>query len=86
MPLNVKDDEVHEMVRELARLTGESLTQAVRVAVRERLAREQAQRRATQGRLSARLSEIAGHCASLPVLDDRSADEILGYDEVGMPS
>jgi len=32
------------------------------------------------------LEEIAEHCASLPVLDDRSADEILGYDASGLPN
>ena len=35
--------------------------------------------------LKKRLGEIAARCAELPVLDARSADEILGYDEHGLP-
>ena len=43
-------------------------------------------RRDHQGQsLAAELEAIAEHCANLPVLDDRSADEILGYDERGLP-
>jgi antitoxin VapB len=37
-------------------------------------------------RLAEELDEIALHCASLPVLDSRDAEEILGYDEQGLPS
>lgn len=33
----------------------------------------------------ARMDAIARHCGSLPDLDHRSADEILGYDEHGLP-
>ena len=37
-------------------------------------------------RLADVLDEIALRCASLPVLDSRNPDEILGYDEDGLPS
>ena len=37
------------------------------------------------GRLADELEEIGEHCASLPVLDQRRAEEILGYDEAGLP-
>jgi len=40
-PLNVKDAEVYSLARELSRRTGESLTEVVRTALRERLAREE---------------------------------------------
>lgn len=42
---------------------------------------------ATTGRagMAEKLMEIGRHCASLPVLDDRTDDEILGYDEFGLP-
>lgn len=37
-------------------------------------------------RLADELEAIASRCASLPVLDDRSPDEIIGYDENGLPT
>ena len=52
-------------------------------ALRDRLARVQRER--SERRLVDELEEIAKHCAGLPVLDDRPADEILGYDEQGLP-
>jgi len=39
MSMNIKNDETHKLVRELAKLTGESMTTAIRVAVRERIER-----------------------------------------------
>jgi antitoxin VapB len=67
---------------ELARRTGETLTQAIVVAVRERLSRLERARRPS---LAAEISRIAKRCASRPVRDGRSADDILGYDEAGLP-
>jgi antitoxin VapB len=85
MPLNIKDPEAHEMARELAAATGETITRAVTVAIRERLQKVRHGKAATPHRLADRLDEIADHCAALPVLRDRSADDILGYDDRGMP-
>jgi len=83
MPLNIKDDAAHEEARQLARITGESITQAVRTAIRERLERV---RGTGAGKpLAARIREISRRCAARPVLDDRSEDEILGYDGTGLP-
>jgi len=83
MALSIKDPEADRLARELAERTGESLTQAVVVALRERLARETGR---TQGvPLRDELAAIRQRCAALPVLDTRSADEILGYDERGVP-
>ena len=42
-------------------------------------------RERTKRRLADELEEIAEHCANLPVLDARRAEEILGYDERGIP-
>ena len=39
--LNIKDEEIHRKANELAKLTGESVTSAVGVAINERLDREQ---------------------------------------------
>ena len=74
MPLNIKDERAHALARELAAATGESMTEAVRVALEERLQRVAA-RRSGRRRLADRLNEIADHCASLPVRRDRPFDE-----------
>ena len=83
MPLNIKDPATEKSVRELASLTGETVTAAVRLATQERLERI---RRNKSGRsLADTLLEIGTRCAALPDLDSRSADEIIGYDEHGLP-
>ncbi len=84
MPLNIKDERTHELARRLAAVTGESMTEAVRTALQERLKRQEAGRGTHP--LRGRLREIAHHCASLPVVRERTEDEILGYDERGLPS
>lgn len=83
MPLNIKDAETQALTKRLASLTGESLTQAVKQAVRERLAQVEKTRRAI--RLADELDHIALHCANLPRRDGRSAEQIIGYDERGLP-
>ncbi|HLZ84907.1 MAG TPA: type II toxin-antitoxin system VapB family antitoxin [Caulobacteraceae bacterium] len=84
MALNIKDPTAEKSARELAAATGEGLTLAIRKAVEERLARV---RRDRGGRdTAAELLAIGAHCAALPDIDPRSADEILGYDEHGLPT
>lgn len=84
MALNIKDRETDSLVRELAALTGEPITDAVKVAVRERLERE---RRLRPGKAGvAEVLTIAARIAGRPVVDPRSPDEILGYDEHGLPT
>ena len=83
MALNIRNPETEALAETLARLTGETKTQAVTKALRDRL--ERVRRRLSGRRLADELDEIALHSASLPVLDDRDADEILGYDESGLP-
>jgi antitoxin VapB len=84
MALNIKDPATEKRVRELAAATGETVTMAIRRAAEERLQRI---RRDRGGRdLVEKLMEIARHCAALPDLDRRTADEILGYDEQGLPT
>ena len=84
MPLNIKDPATERSVRELAEITGETVTTAVRRAAEERLQRVRRER--GERSLADELLEIGKRCASLPDLDQRSADEILGYDEHGLPS
>jgi antitoxin VapB len=83
MALSLKDPETDRLARAVAALTGETLTAAVRKALAERLERERL-RRGEVADLVTRLREIGEHCASLPVLDPRTPDEICGYDENGM--
>ncbi|MCB9726844.1 MAG: type II toxin-antitoxin system VapB family antitoxin [Deltaproteobacteria bacterium] len=84
MALSIKNDEADRLARELAELTGESLTQAVVLSLRERLERK---RSIKDNRvLAERLMEIGRRCASRPRLDSRTPDEILGYDDNGLPS
>lgn len=84
MALSIKDPEADRLARELAARTGETLTEAVLVALRERLARETG--RSSPVPLSDELAEIRRRCSALPVLDARSPEEILGYDAAGMPT
>lgn len=83
MALNIRNQEAERLADELAKRTGETKTGAVIKALRDRLARVRRQR--PKRRLADDLNEIARRCASLPVLDRRPADEILGYDERGLP-
>ena len=82
MALSIKDDEADRLAREIARTTGESLTQVVVVALKERL------RRLTpvaSSDLTAEIERIGRRIQRMPILDQRTAEEILGYDENGLP-
>jgi len=83
MALNIRNPETERLAAELARQTGETKTEAVTKALRDRLTRVRRER--SKHRLVDELDEIARHCANLPVLDRRTADEILDYDERGLP-
>jgi len=74
--------EVYQLARELAEYTGESVPEAVARALREQLAREK-RRQQSEG-LTERLLAIGQECASLPVLDQRTPEEILGYNDQGV--
>lgn len=97
MALNIKDDAIHEMARELADLKGATLTEAVRAALRHELKQEK-QRSAQAGRpLVERLNEIAARCAALPDVTPSegnqtpwdpakpASDHSWLYDEHGLP-
>jgi antitoxin VapB len=79
--------EVDELAREISTYTGETIAQAAIVALRERLAREQAKAQCGhRTSLKNRLLRIGRECAVLPILDPRPADEILGYTTQGLPA
>ncbi len=83
MALNIRNPDTERLASELARLTGETKTEAVTRAVRDRLERVKRLRRKRS--LAEELQAIGKQCAALPVLDARSPDELLGYDEHGLP-
>lgn len=83
MAFSIKNDEADGLVRELAALTGESLTTAVVESLRERLGRERRRAGVDRGE---RITRAIAALRLLPVLDDRTAEEILDYDESGLPA
>ena len=78
MAPSFKDAETDRLACEVARLTGETLTVAVRRALAERLERERF-RRGEARRLAENFLAIGEHCAGLPDLDPRAPDEVVGY-------
>ncbi len=84
MALNIRHTETERLAEELSKLTGETKTEAVRRALADRLKRLHRDR--SRGRLADELDRIAQRCARLPVRDRRPADEILGYDQDGLPT
>lgn len=82
MALNIKDPATDALARELAAQTGESLTEAIRVAMSERLAR--LRRQAAAASRTVDLQRFIDRGRARATLDDRSAEEILGYDENGL--
>ena len=84
MALSLKDKETDSLARQIASLTGETLTEAVRISLSERLRRERLKRGKAPS-LEDELQAIFRHMDALPNLDARSADEIIGYDENGLP-
>lgn len=83
MALNIKNDEAHSLARQLAELTGTSLTEAVTDALRRRLDHEAQSVGADL--LLQEVAEIQRFIADLPDRDPRAPDEILGYDDMGLP-
>ncbi len=82
MALSIKSNEADRLARQLASETAETLTEAVVTALQERLDREHARHSATIRR---RLARLAADVATLPVSDDRTPDEIIDYDDAGLP-
>ena len=83
MAVIIKDREADRLIRQLADRTGESITDAVKKAVGERLERiplSDSEIAARKRRLMTRLAEFD----KTPTADNRSADEIIGYNERGL--
>lgn len=84
MPLNIKNAIAHRLAKELADLTGKSITEAVTDAIGTALDKVKSQERESTERLISELDDIALHSCSLEVIDGRTTDEILGYNEDGI--
>ena len=82
MVLSIKDPETDALARKIASITGETITEAIFKALQERYERISRQSPYT---LADELDEIALRCAALPLKDRRSPEEIVGYDEYGLP-
>lgn len=83
MAMSIKSLDVERLARELSAKTGESLTRAIQTSLEERLERLRVARR--QDVVVEQLEEVLRRVDQLPVLDSRSPDEIVGYDEHGLP-
>lgn len=84
MALNIKNPTAEHLARQLAEATGESLTDAVITALRTRLAA--VQQRQVRPELLAEVAELQAFLRAQPDRDPRTADEILGYNEFGLPT
>jgi antitoxin VapB len=84
MALNIKDPATDALARELSALTGETITDALRGALRERLT--QVRRRESMRDRTSDLQRYIDRGRRRAAVDDRPVDEILGYDEHGLPS
>lgn len=85
MAINIKDDRTDRLARELAQATGESITVAARRAIEERLVRVRA-RAAVDGPEGEDLTQIIARGRQRRMLDERTPNEILGYDDAGLPA
>ncbi len=86
MGLSVKNPEVERMLREIAGRRGVGMTEALRQLLAEEEARAATQREAEVAAKLRRLHEIQARVAALPDVSDMTDDEILGYDDDGIPS
>ncbi len=82
MAILIKDQEADQLIRTLAERTGESITDAVKQAVRERLERVPLSKDEIGAR-KRKLAELIAKCNAMPTIDDRTPDEIIGYNELG---
>lgn len=83
MALSIKSLDVERLARELAEKTGDSLTGVIQKALEQSLERLKRNRRSQI--LAGQLDEILRRVDDMPDIDSRSPDEIIGYDEFGLP-
>ncbi len=84
MALSIRNPETEKLARQVSRLTGETLTEAIGKSLWERLQRLKRNRK--NRNLRRDIDKILARVDALPELDTRTADEIVGYDQNGLPS
>jgi len=83
MPLFIKNKATERLARQVAGETGESLTEAIQRSLEERW--ERLKRRRKNQILTGQIEDLLRRVDALPNLDPRPENEILGYDEDGIP-
>ena len=83
MALSIRNPKAEKLARELAAESGENITQAITRALEERLQRLRGRSAAID--LAEEIMKISRRCSKIPDRDQRSTDEILGYDSAGVP-
>ena len=86
MNLVIKSDEAQKLATKLAEASGESIDQVVVEALREKANRELPTADSDRAGIAEALLEIGRRYSQLPLKDTRTPDEILGYDENGLPT
>jgi antitoxin VapB len=86
MGLSIKNDEVEQMARELARKRKISVTEALRQSLKREIEREKLIPREDRSDLFKKMMEISDRASRIPTINDLTDDEILGYDENGVPT
>lgn len=81
MGLSIKNEEVERLVRKLSQETGRGITEVIRIALEEKYEKVRRSRRGTG--VFEEILSISERCGSLPPLDSRTPEEILGYGEHG---
>lgn len=81
--MSIKNSKAEKLARELAEESGEGITQAITHALEERL--ERIRGRSTATDMAEEIMKISRRCSKIPDRDQRSPDDILGYDRKGVP-
>ena len=84
MPLNIKNEQAHALAKELAELTDTSISEAVTSALQEAVTRRKTRKLRNRNALFSELHDSAENSAALQVSDERSAEDIIGYDKRGI--
>lgn len=86
MALSIRNPDVEELARRYAALKRTTVTEAIGQALNRSLREEEAEREKRVEEFRALVRRIQDEVAKLPILDNRTPDEILGYDENGLPT
>lgn len=84
--LHINNPKASRLARKLAKQTGETITDAIIHALEERLELNASRQQQDRAARKAAILQVVRDFNRLPVIDGRPADEILGYDENGLPS